>query len=296
MFDSVDYLCSVSAVRAHTSCVATARVFCERIIISVFFVLTMASWTIYINNGTPYASNRDFLKSQTSVGTVATYEALKFTWEKRVRTAFKGNFRVFREDVSPCWEHPAHAGGGSMLTNIRTARKSAYTEFLAVMRGLMDICVHDYVLGVVVCYRPWGYSMSLWLRAGVSIPARARLAENVQALTGDRSLTFQYMSHRQLEELNRGKSKERQIRQATFECHRPQLRLDPDSGCFVERSSTPIEKSMMYSMPETTQPPAPIEKKPWEVRKSAKWAEFCLALGATCVSAYLYVQQISVEF
>jgi len=160
---------------------------------------SMSTWTIYLNTRRQtQASNEDFQNSLNTVGTLGTYQAFAATWRQQVQPQFTaGSVRVFRDDITPMWEHSANQGGGTMLTNVSVADKHSFEAFLAVMEGLMnDTLVHaEMITGVVVAFRPWGYTMSLWLREGLHVPSRAELVNCVQLLTQDDTLKFAFKLH-----------------------------------------------------------------------------------------------------
>lgn len=264
----------------------------------------MSSWTIYLNNGKSYTSDDEFLNSLKSVGTLATYKAFKFSWETRVRSAFSGSFRVFRDDITPNWDHPAHEGSGSMLTAVRAPRKHSYSAFLALMQGLMESTLHhgQLVLGVVIAFRPWGYTMSLWLRKGTCATTRAELSRSVQRCTGDDSLDFTYMTHEHLAESTKNRPK--RLRQDRLEGRSTDnLKLDPETGRFVkptERKRLLIEKLPTMNKPATEteqqlRPPPNAALSPVLLKTTTR-RDACLVVGAFCLSAFVLIQYGSVGF
>jgi len=160
----------------------------------------MSSWTIYLNNTRrqTQTSNEDFQNSLNTVGTLGTYQAFACTWKQSVQPVFTaGSVRVFRDDITPMWEHGANQGGGTLLTNVSVADRHSFEAFLAVMEGLINETLEhaDMITGVVVAFRPWGYTMSLWLREGLHATARAELINCVQLLTQDDTLKFAFKLH-----------------------------------------------------------------------------------------------------
>lgn len=158
-----------------------------------------SSWTIYLNTRRQtQASNEDFQNSLNNVGTLGTYQAFAATWKQQVQPSFTaGSVRVFRDDITPMWEHSANRGGGTMLTNVSVADKHSFGAFLSVMEGLInETLVHaEMITGVVIAFRPWGYTLSLWLREGLHATSRAELVDCVQRVTQDDTLKFAFKLH-----------------------------------------------------------------------------------------------------
>merc|ERR1712054_305652 len=125
----------------------------------------MSSWTIYLNNTRrqTQTSNEDFQNSLNTVGTLGTYQAFACTWKQSVQPVFTaGSVRVFRDDITPMWEHGANQGGGTLLTNVSVADRHSFEAFLAVMEGLINETLEhaDMITGVVVAFRLSGGSMN----------------------------------------------------------------------------------------------------------------------------------------
>lgn len=161
----------------------------------------MSSWTIYLNSRRQnhQASDFDFQNSLDTVGTLGTFEAFAMTWKVGVQPKFSsgGSARVFRDDITPMWEHSANQGGGTMLTNVSEADRHSFAAFLTVMEALIDgkLAHSDMLNGIVVAYRPWGYTMSLWLRAGMDEAARAELESHIREITKDDTLKLFFKLH-----------------------------------------------------------------------------------------------------
>jgi len=161
--------------------------------------MSISTWTIYLNTRRQTnSSNEEFRNSLQSVGTLATFKAFECTWRLSVQSQFSsGSVRVFKDDITPMWEHPANQGGGTLLTNVSVADRHSYEAFLSVMEGLMtDNIEHgELINGIVLAYRAWGYTMSMWLREGVSAAARAELISCIEELTHDDTLKFSWKLH-----------------------------------------------------------------------------------------------------
>jgi hypothetical protein len=161
----------------------------------------LSSWTIYLNNrrNTQVANDADFQNSLETVGTLGTFKAFATTWNVRVEPKFStgGSARIFRDDITPMWEHSANQGGGTMLTNVSETDKHSYTAFLSVMEHLINgtLAHANMVNGIVIAYRPWGYTMSLWLRAGLSDASRVELEDHIRKATGDDTLRLHFKLH-----------------------------------------------------------------------------------------------------
>lgn len=159
--------------------------------------ISLSSWTIYLNNRRQ-SHDGDFRNSLNNVGSLGTYQGFECTWRQSVEPVFNGGtVRVFRDDITPMWEHPQNKGGGTMLANVSEPGKHSFRTFLLVMRGLIDGKLNqaEVVTGVVVSFRPWGYTMSIWLREGIEPTMREFLAESVRQLAHDDTLQFQFRLH-----------------------------------------------------------------------------------------------------
>lgn len=161
--------------------------------------MSLSDWTVYINGRSKDALNyEDSLEVLGSVGTAQGFESL---WKFRASHETRSAIRVFRGDVLPMWEHPANVDGAQLVASVTDPKPRSCAVFLAIVRGLIagEIAGAEAVTGVVLSYRPWGYGLSVWLRAGLDADAvnaldRAMLA----AISPDARMFFHYKRHEEV--------------------------------------------------------------------------------------------------
>ena len=83
------------------------------------------------------------------------------------------------------------------VVNVSEADQHTFMAFLLVMEVLLnEKLVHsDMINGVVIASRPWGYTMSLWLRAGMHPEARSDLEAQLIEVSGNDRLKVLFKLH-----------------------------------------------------------------------------------------------------
>jgi translation initiation factor 4E len=112
---------------------------------------------------------------------------------------------IFREGVKPLWEVPANRRGGKFAVALTNGDQSTLEVYIRTVAAIVTGAVvqEDDVCGVVLSFRPWGGTFTLWNSDSKDEQQLARLISYLKSALGMTHLLYQ--PHKRSIALNRRK-------------------------------------------------------------------------------------------